>query len=105
MCSAITAAICELTSRPARPSSFRLHATFCVNSLAASASGLGYSIAKRRKRSIRWRPSSARGVLVWCSCNRWGYAGPDESKALDAFRTHVEEETRTGPGEQAGGAE
>ncbi len=46
-----------------------------------------------------------RGVVVWCSCNRWGYAGPDESKALDAFRTHVEEETRTGPGEQAGGAE
>jgi len=39
---------------------------------------------------------------VWCSCNRWGYAGPDESKALDAFRTHVEEETRTRPGEQAG---
>ena len=51
---------------------------------------------------LRWRPSSARGVLVRCSCNRWGYAGPDESKALDAFRTHVEEETRTRPGEQAG---
>ena len=33
-----------------------------------------------------------RGVIVWCSCNRWGYSGPDEDKALDAYRTHIQEE-------------
>jgi hypothetical protein len=32
-----------------------------------------------------------RGVIVWCSCNRWGYTGPDEDKALDAYRAHIQE--------------
>ena len=34
-----------------------------------------------------------RGVIVWCSCNRWGYSGRDEDKALDAYRAHVQDET------------
>lgn len=42
-----------------------------------------------------------RGVIVWCSCNRWGYSGPDEDKALDAYRAHVQDET-AGRAEGAG---
>ncbi len=33
-----------------------------------------------------------RGVVAWCSCNAWGYAGPDENKACDLYAEHVQED-------------
>jgi hypothetical protein len=34
------------------------------------------------------------GVVIVCSCNRWGYAGPDDARAEKAFSDHVEEARR-----------
>jgi len=31
------------------------------------------------------------GVIVWCSCGRWGYAGPNQERARAAHRVHVAE--------------
>jgi hypothetical protein len=38
---------------------------------------------------IVWRDDL--GIIVMCSCNRWGYAGPDEEGARAAHQVHVEE--------------
>ncbi len=36
------------------------------------------------------------GVIVWCSCRRWGYAGPDEDAGRDAHAAHVRQDAEEG---------
>jgi hypothetical protein len=30
-------------------------------------------------------------VIVWCSCEQWGYGGPDEALARELHRQHMAE--------------
>ena len=67
----------ELPARPAR------HSTRAAGTVPPPG-----GTAARPVHRMRLRRDS-RGVLVWCSCQRWGYVGPDEHKARHTHQAHV----------------